>query len=119
MAQVKDYVDRINTRFDEQSNDAAELHTAVDGVQADVTFLKETIAKLQNTNGQLTPEDQALLDQLEARVNTTSTNIKDAATKAKALDEATSVPPPEPPEDGGGDGEEGPAGEAINHGGTR
>lgn len=97
MATVREYTDQINARLDEQSADAAELATAVEGVAVDVAELKKTIDKLQSTPGVLSTEDQALLDAAQQRVAAVAAGIKETTAKAKALDEATSVPPPTPP----------------------
>lgn len=80
MSAISDFVGRQNAFNDR-------LDAAVDGVAADVQQLKALIEKLQNSPGQITPEDQALLDQLETRVGA-------AVTKLEALDAMT---PPEPP----------------------
>lgn len=61
----------------------------MDGVAADVDFLKKEIERLQNTSGQITPEDQAILDGIQARANQLSE-------KVKALDAATEQPPTPP-----------------------
>lgn len=82
MSAISDYAGRVNTAFDK-------IGTAVDGLVDDVAFLKEKIEELQNTAGQITPEDQALLDALEARVGTTATALE-------ALDAATARPPTPP-----------------------
>jgi hypothetical protein len=63
------------------------MDSAVDGLQADVTALNDKITQLQNNPGPITPEDQALLDQLQSRGETIST-------KLEALDALT---PPTPP----------------------
>lgn len=80
MSVISQFVDRQNAFNDR-------LDTAIDGVSADVQGLKDLIAQLQNSPGTVTPEDQALLDQLEARVGT-------AVSKVEALDSLT---PPTPP----------------------
>jgi len=46
-------------------NDA--MSTAIDGVASDVAALNAKIAELQASAGAVTPEDQALLDALEAQ----------------------------------------------------
>jgi hypothetical protein len=46
-------------------NDA--IDTAVTGLQGDIKALNDKIAELQNTSGTISPEDQALLDGIEAR----------------------------------------------------
>lgn len=60
---------------------------AIDGIVADIVALNAKIAELQNSAGTVTPEDQALLDQLESQGDT-------LATKAEALD--AMAPPPTP-----------------------
>ncbi len=66
----------------------AKVDAAVDGLVADVAGLKDEITKLQNTSGVITPEDQALLDGIEARGAAISE-------KLAALDALT--PPVAPP----------------------
>lgn len=63
------------------------LDTAVAGVTEDVAALNAKIEELQNTPGAITPEDQALLDEIEARSDAITT-------KLEALDAMT---PPAPP----------------------
>jgi hypothetical protein len=58
------------------------IDTAIANVQADVAVLQETITRLQNTPGAITPEDQALLDSIETRAQ----GITD---KLEALDALT------------------------------
>jgi methyl-accepting chemotaxis protein len=80
MSAISDFAARqaaFNDRIDQ----------AVTGLQGDVKTLQDTIDKLQNTAGQITPEDQALLDQIDARADA-------VATKLEALDALT---PPAPP----------------------
>jgi chromosome segregation ATPase len=45
----------------------AELGNAIDGIAADIAELNTTITTLQGTQGPVTAEDQALLDQAEAQ----------------------------------------------------
>lgn len=80
MSALSDYTQRVNTHLDK-------LDTGLAGLTTDIQELKTLIEKLQNSPGPITPEDQALLDALEARV-------KSAADKAAALDAET---PPTPP----------------------
>lgn len=60
---------------------------AVTALQGDVESLSDQIAALQNSAGEITPEDQALLDGIQAR----AAGITD---KLDALDALT---PPAPP----------------------
>ena len=66
--------------------------TAIDGLTADVKFLNDTIAKLQNSPGELSPADQASLDALQARGKT----IADKLTALDALTNPTPPPVPTP-----------------------
>lgn len=83
MSAISDFSTKVNAAFDQ-------IGTAVDGLTADVTSLKSDIAKLQASAGAITPEDQALLDGIEARAES-------ASTKLTALDGLT-VPPVAPTE---------------------
>ena len=63
------------------------VDAAVTGLTEDVQTLNDKIVELQNTPGTITPEDQALLDAIQAR-------SEGIATKLEALDALT---PPKPP----------------------
>lgn len=63
------------------------IDAAVAGVTADVQVLNDKIAELQNSSGQISPEDQASLDAIEARGQALTD-------KLEALDALT---PPKPP----------------------
>lgn len=66
------------------------VDTAVTGLQADIQALNDKIEELQNSPGEITPEDQASLDALQARGQA-------IADKLEALDALTPpVPPPAP-----------------------
>jgi len=58
------------------------LATAIDGVTADIQVLNDLIVQLQNTAGEVTPEDQAILDELTAAAAA-------AVARAEALDALT------------------------------
>jgi peptidoglycan hydrolase CwlO-like protein len=66
------------------------IDAAVTGLQGDVKFLQDKIDELQNSAGQITPEDQALLDDIDARADA-------VATKLEALDALTPPTPPATP----------------------
>lgn len=83
MSAISDYVAKqtaLNARQDQ----------AIDGVVADVNALNAKIAELQSTQGQITPEDQALLDEIEVRSNTITE-------KLEALDALHNPTPPPVP----------------------
>jgi len=64
-----------------------QIDAAVAGLTSDVASLNDQIAKLQATQGAITPEDQALLDGIQSR-------SQSIASKLTALDALT---PPIPP----------------------
>jgi hypothetical protein len=82
MSAISEFAAKVNAFNDRQG-------AAVDGLVADVHGLKDLITQLQNSNGAITPEDQALLDAIEGRASA----ITD---KLEALDAETPpvVPPP-------------------------
>ncbi len=80
MSAISDFAAKQNAHNDR-------VDTALTGIQGDVKFLQDTIDKLQNSPGAITPEDQALLDALDARADVT-------ASKLEALD---ALNPPVPP----------------------
>lgn len=84
MSIISDFAARVAEQF-------TAIDGAVDGVVADVAALKTKIEQLQNSAGEVTAEDQALLNSIE--------NITGRlAAKVKALDEATvTTPTPDEP----------------------
>lgn len=60
---------------------------AIDGIVADIKTLNDKITELQNSAGTVTPEDQALIDDLQAKGEA-------LASKAEALDAQNPPPPP-------------------------
>lgn len=66
------------------------MDKAVADLQGDVKNLNDQITALQNSPGQITPADQALLDGLQARAST-------IADKLDALDALTPPVPPTTP----------------------
>ena len=62
MSVISEFADRQNTFNDRQE-------AAIAAVVADVQGLTELITALQASAGQVTPEDQAFLDQIESRAS--------------------------------------------------
>lgn len=84
MTAIADFTAKMTEFFDRQDK-------AVTDLQGDVKSLQDQIAALQNSAGQITPEDQALLDGIEAHASAVSD-------KLDALDALTPpVPPVETP----------------------
>jgi len=75
MSKISEFADRQNT-----FNDRMDI--AVTDLQGDVKSLNDQIVALQATSGSITPEDQVLLDNIEARAS-------GIATKLEALDALT------------------------------
>lgn len=79
MSSISEFAGKVNAAFEG-------ISTAVDGVKADVEGLKAKIQELQDSAGQISPEDQALLDDIQAKAES-------AATKLAELDAATENAP--------------------------
>ena len=92
MKEVRCFLERIMSAIQDFADKMAvhnnEVDAAVAGLTDDVTALKQQITDLQNSQGQITPADQALLDGIE-------TKAAAVATKLAALDALT--PPVVPP----------------------
>ncbi len=109
MSAISDWADaqraalsELNDSVSGISSSLGELSGSVAGVASDVDAMKALIEKLQNNPGPISPEDQKVLDELQALVRGTADSSKAAAESAKAvaatakeLDDRT--PPPEPP----------------------
>ncbi len=79
MSAISDFAASVQTGFDAVSAD-------LDAIIAGIANLDALITQLQNSPGQITPADQALLDQIQTNV---------AGLKAKA-DSVNVQPPPAP-----------------------
>lgn len=75
MSKISDYADAVDAHL-------TKIDAGIDGIVADVQGLKDQIAALQNSSGEITPADQALLDDIQNRVGALDTKIT-------ALDDAT------------------------------
>ncbi len=80
MSAISDFAAKQNAFNDRQD-------AAITDLQGDVQTLNDKITELQNSGGQITPEDQKLLDDITARGEAITT-------KLEALDALT---PPNPP----------------------
>lgn len=75
MTKISEFADQMNAFTDRQDKAVADL-------QDDVKSLNDKITELQNSAGTVTPEDQALLDAIQARAGS-------VADKLDALDNLT------------------------------
>lgn len=83
MSAISDFADKVKTSYTAIGN-------AVDGLTGDIKTLNDKITALQNSAGAITPEDQAILDDIEAQAGA-------VAAKLSALDDLTApaeVPTP-------------------------
>lgn len=79
MSAVSVFVDQMNAFFTRQDAAVADL-------QGDIDNLNEQIKALQDSQGTITPEDQALLDGIQAKASSISDKLDamDALTPPKA-----------------------------------
>ncbi len=82
-----------------QAEHNARVTEALNDLAGDITTLNDKISELQNSAGSVTPEDQALIDDLEVKGG-------ELAARAEALADLTPPKPPVEPTGGGGHGEE-------------
>ena len=68
MSAISDFAAKVNAFFDRQD-------AAITDLQGDVKNLQDQIAALQGSSGTITPEDQALLDGIQARASTVSDKL--------------------------------------------
>lgn len=78
---------KISDTMDAQRAAFTRLDSALSGLTGDVQALNDKIVELQGTAGQVTPEDQALLDEMQAMSET-------LVTKFEALDAMTTAAAP-------------------------
>lgn len=90
---IQAFSDKVNAVFDTMGDDVGNLVDSLNGIAGDEKFLKDTIDALQNSPGNFTPEDQKLVDAIQARVDALGAKVTAAKTAAASLDSATDVPP--------------------------
>lgn len=97
MQAITEFSNRVNAAFDAIGTSVDEIVMSQAGIAGDVAGLKAIIEKLQTTPGALTPEDQALLDALDAKVLQLQGKTTAVSEALKALDAQTDeVPAPQP-----------------------
>lgn len=82
MSAIGDFANRVKADYER-------IGTAIDAIREDVAGLNAKIEQLQNSQGQITPEDQATLDEIQAA----------AANLADRIGEVDNLTPPAPPPD--------------------
>jgi len=95
MATVKEYVAQQKAFNDRQGAAIDGAVASVTALTADVQALNDKITELQNSQGGVTPEDQALINDLETQGDAVATRLEGVASALAALDAQT--PPVVPP----------------------
>jgi predicted nucleic acid-binding Zn-ribbon protein len=108
--QVQQYITKTNEAWASTGSSVDRIVSAYTGLQGDITRLKDTIKKLQDSPGTVTPEDQKLLDESQQLAEQLSQRATQVADALKTLDDDTAEPPVEPPTDDGSTGGEGARG---------
>ena len=98
MSQISDFLAKQKQFNDRQAAAIDAANSSVLGLVNDIKSLNDKITELQNSSGAVTPEDAALINQLEADGDALATKSEATATALKALDDQTPpvVPPPGP-----------------------
>ena len=92
MEAIQNYAARVETAINAIGSDIDSVVTSFEGVAKDVANLKEVIAKIQNSPGTLSPEDQASLDKGEFLLNSLAVRVSGVKDALAALDAATETP---------------------------
>lgn len=84
LSDIATTMSKVSTAVEKQNAHLDAIDKAVEGIAADVRWLKELIESIQNGPGDLSAQDQALLDQLEERTGTLQQKVEalDALTPA-------------------------------------
>lgn len=96
MSAISVYAEQVEAAFTDIGTSVDTLVTGVTGIAGDVAGLKDLILKLQSNPGPITPEDQAILDQLIVKITALADRIKPLAETVQALDAATDEVPAPP-----------------------
>lgn len=95
MSAISEYAGKVDEHLEKIGTGIDDINTGIGGIDIDLQELKKLIEQLQNTPGQITPEDQALLDAIQAKAASLAEKSATTAAIVKALDDLT--PPPAPP----------------------
>lgn len=95
MSAISDFAAKQKAFNDRQGAAIDAAVTSVTGLTEDVAELNRKITELQNSQGGVTPEDQALIDELETQGGAVATRLEGVAAALSALDAQTApvIPP--------------------------
>lgn len=96
MSEISDFEGRLNASIDTINEKTDSVLEHVSGIGNDVAWLKDEIAKFQNSPGALSEADQKSLNAIEARVAGMVASADKAQKAAAELDAATETIPPVP-----------------------
>ncbi len=96
MSAISDFAAKQKAFNDRQAAAIDSLVTSTEGLTGDVKALNDKITELQNSPGAITPEDQALLDDLQTQGEATAAKVEGVATALSALDSQTPPVVPTP-----------------------
>lgn len=87
MSVISDFAARVADKF-------ASIDSSVSGINSDIVWLKTKIDQLQNSTGEISAEDQALLNAIEARIGGLATKVEElnAVTEVTPTPDAPSNP---------------------------
>ncbi len=94
MSQFSDYLTKQKAFNERDDKATSAISASIDNITHDVAGLNATIKQLQDSAGAVTPEDQALIDQLQTQGDAVASKLETASTALQALDEST--PPTAP-----------------------
>lgn len=94
MSVISEFAAKQKAFNDRQSAAIDAATTSVTGLSGDIQALNDKITELQNSQGSVTPEDQALLDELQTAGDALATKVEGVSSALAALDALT---PPTPP----------------------
>ena len=97
MNAITEFAAAVDAHLDAQDTSLSNIESAATGVRDDVSSLKAEIEALQQSLGSLSPDDQATLDRIKARLASAAANVEAQAQALSALDALT---PPKPPTEG-------------------
>jgi len=95
MSAISDFAAKQKAFNDRQGAAIDGAVASVTALTADVQALNDKITELQNSQGGVTPEDQALINDLETQGDAVATRLEGVASALAALDAQT--PPVVPP----------------------
>lgn len=89
MSAISEFAAKQKAFNDRQAASVDAAVVSLTGLTGDVAELNRKIEELQNSSGGVTPEDQALIDDLQTQGEAVAAKAEALATALKALDDST------------------------------